>query len=113
MAPRFSAAIVYGLLLTASVAAYLAIRSAGAGLTAPPPPTEAPAFGAPASAPIDNLLHVLVALFAVTALARLLGRLCARVGQPRVVGEIVAGIVLGPSVLGRLAPEVATAQTAS
>ncbi len=31
----------------------------------------------------------------------------ARLGQPAVVGEIVAGIIIGPSVLGRLAPGLA------
>src|SRR6185503_6503806 len=86
---------------------YLAIRAAGAGLVAPPPAMGALPFGSVDAAHMDNLLHVLVALLAVTALARLLGRLCARIGQPRVIGEMVAGIVLGPSVLGRLAPEVA------
>lgn len=36
--------------------------------------------------------------------SRLMGRLFARLGQPQVVGEMVAGIVLGPSVFGLLAP---------
>lgn len=36
--------------------------------------------------------------------ARLFGRLFQSIGQPRVVGEMTAGIVLGPSVLGRLFP---------
>jgi Kef-type K+ transport system membrane component KefB len=36
----------------------------------------------------------------------LLGQLAARLRQPKVVGEILAGIVLGPSLLGLLAPGV-------
>ncbi|MGH9103067.1 MAG: cation:proton antiporter [Acidimicrobiales bacterium] len=35
-------------------------------------------------------------------LARLLGGLARRVGQPAVVGELVSGLLLGPSVLGNL-----------
>jgi Kef-type K+ transport system membrane component KefB len=36
------------------------------------------------------------------------GRLAGTVGQPRVVGEIIGGILIGPSVLGRFAPHLAT-----
>src|ERR1041385_7935910 len=38
------------------------------------------------------------------ALALALGRLAARVGMPAVVGELLAGALMGPSVLGHLAP---------
>jgi Kef-type K+ transport system membrane component KefB/nucleotide-binding universal stress UspA family protein len=38
--------------------------------------------------------------------ARMLGQLCRRFGQPAVVGELAAGVLLGPSVLGRVAPDV-------
>jgi Kef-type K+ transport system membrane component KefB len=34
------------------------------------------------------------------------GRLAHKLGQPRVVGEIVAGILIGPSVFGRFAPHL-------
>ena len=49
------------------------------------------------------LTLVQVAIIIVTA--RIAGSLARRVGQPRAVGEILAGLVLGPSVLGMLAPE--------
>ncbi|GAA3465075.1 cation:proton antiporter [Saccharothrix longispora] len=56
-------------------------------------PTElAPAF----------FLAVVVVLFT----CRLVGRLLRAAGQPPVVGEMVAGVVLGPSVLGALLPDV-------
>jgi Kef-type K+ transport system membrane component KefB len=38
----------------------------------------------------------------ITIAASLLGALARRCGQPTVVGQIIAGIVLGPSLLGRL-----------
>lgn len=47
---------------------------------------------------------MLLAVAVVVVAARLLGTVATRVGQPRVVGEIVAGIVLGPSVLGLVWP---------
>lgn len=52
--------------------------------------------------------HVLVffaALLVLLIAARLLGALVQRVGQPAVIGELTAGILLGPSVLGRWWPE--------
>lgn len=52
------------------------------------------------------LLPVLVQLAVIIAAARLFGAVARRVGQPGVVGEIVAGLLLGPSLLGWLFPEV-------
>src|SRR3954447_4703819 len=41
------------------------------------------------------------------ATAHLLGHLFSRLKQPRVIGEILAGVLLGPSVLERVAPHLA------
>ena len=46
----------------------------------------------------------LAQLVVIIAATRLVGGLAARLGQPRVVGEIAAGLLLGPTLLGRLAP---------
>src|SRR5438105_4488361 len=54
----------------------------------------------------NPLEHVLLALAAVILVGRLLGRAFVYMGQPPVIGEVVAGIVLGPSILGRLAPDI-------
>lgn len=43
---------------------------------------------------------VLLDLVIIVIAARLVGGLAVRVGQPRVVGEIVAGVLLGPTLLG-------------
>jgi len=51
------------------------------------------------------LVHVLMALTAVIALGWVLGRLFRWLGQPPVIGEVVAGIALGPSLLGRVSPD--------
>jgi Kef-type K+ transport system membrane component KefB len=52
----------------------------------------------------DLLFHVLLALATVVIAGRVLGMAVARIGQPPVIGEVVAGILLGPSLLGLLWP---------
>jgi K+:H+ antiporter len=47
-----------------------------------------------------------VALLALILVGRLLGEVMNRIGQPSVMGQLLAGILLGPSVLGWLAPDV-------
>lgn len=58
----------------------------------------------------DTLHHplaiLLLQIFSIILIARIFGFLFTRVGQPTVIGEIIAGIVLGPSLLGWLLPEV-------
>lgn len=48
------------------------------------------------------LLQIVVILFAV----RIFGWICQKIGQPSVVGEIIAGVVLGPSLLGLYFPDI-------
>ena len=98
------AATAYGLMIGGLVLLYLWIRSYGETLGAPPASGTA-IFGSAASrANEGDLLHVLLALVVVIATARAMGSIFRSAGQPQVIGEIIAGIVLGPSLLGRLAP---------
>ncbi|HZG89773.1 MAG TPA: cation:proton antiporter [Pseudonocardia sp.] len=46
--------------------------------------------------------YVLLDVAVVVVAARLVGRMFVRIGQPAVIGEIVAGIALGPTLLGAL-----------
>jgi Kef-type K+ transport system membrane component KefB len=50
------------------------------------------------------LLLFLLAVAVLLLLARVLGRLAERLGLPAIVGELLTGMVLGPSLLGHLAP---------
>ena len=50
----------------------------------------------------------LLALGIVVLAARFVGGIALRIGQPRVVGEIVAGVLIGPSALGLLGGPLAT-----
>lgn len=53
------------------------------------------------------MLNTLLMVAAVLAVAGLSGRLAARLRQPPVIGELVAGIALGPSILGAVLPDLA------
>ncbi|MFO0880772.1 MAG: cation:proton antiporter [Gemmataceae bacterium] len=54
----------------------------------------------------DLLLPLLIQLAIIIAVARVFAWLFRRMGQPAVVGEIAAGLVLGPSFLGWVAPQL-------
>jgi len=51
-----------------------------------------------------TLVLLLLQIAVILAVCRLLHELCERIGQPPVIGEIIAGLLLGPSLLGWLAP---------
>ena len=52
----------------------------------------------------DPLSRLFLQLFVVVAVSYVVGWIFTRCGQPAVVGEMMAGVLLGPSVFGFLAP---------
>jgi Kef-type K+ transport system membrane component KefB len=101
-------ALTYMASLGASIGVFFLIRWVGQSLVpAQAPRTEAP-VKPPASEAPGILLHVLLALVVIIVVARILGALFRRLNLPQVMGEVVAGILLGPSFLGWLAPEAAS-----
>lgn len=71
------------------------------------PATALEAWGQSLSHNLDHPLSLLLLQIAVIILcSRLFGFLFGKIGQPTVIGEIIAGIVLGPSLLGWLWPGV-------
>lgn len=60
-----------------------------------------------------NLKHPLALLLAqivtIIFVARFFGWICKKIGQPSVIGEIIAGIALGPSLAGLYLPEFSAA----
>jgi Kef-type K+ transport system membrane component KefB/mannitol/fructose-specific phosphotransferase system IIA component (Ntr-type) len=56
-----------------------------------------------------DLTIIFLALAVMLGAARLLGEIARRLHQPAVLGEILAGLILGPTILGRLLPETQAA----
>jgi Kef-type K+ transport system membrane component KefB/nucleotide-binding universal stress UspA family protein len=99
--------LLYLLLVGGPVVLLLYILGAGGDLT-PGLPGVATAPAAAAKTPYF-LLTLLLQVGVVLIVARAMGELFRRLHQPRVVGEMVAGVLLGPSLLGWLAPGVSAA----
>jgi len=96
----------YSVMIAATAALFFVIRTLGDDLVAPPAgPQETLRSSAAPAAVSHPLLHLLLALGAVIMVGRVLARLFGLLHQPPVIGEVLAGICLGPSLLGRLAPE--------
>jgi Kef-type K+ transport system membrane component KefB len=65
--------------------------------------------GKPPHTDSRSLLSILLLqIIVIIVAARLVGAVFRRIGQPPVMGEMVAGIALGPSVLGLLSPQTMT-----
>lgn len=103
---RESSAVIsfYLLLLIGAVGFFVLIQRYGQTLTAPP---AVAAAAASASKPVtvDVVAHVLATLAAVIALGNVLSLFLKKIHQPAVIGEVIAGILLGPSVLGAISPD--------
>jgi Kef-type K+ transport system membrane component KefB len=62
------------------------------------------AEGSKAGAPSEALF--LIQIITLVVIGRLLGEAMVRIGQPSIMGQIIGGIVLGPSVLGAIWPDM-------
>jgi len=100
--------LVYLTMLAVGVIAFLLIRSVGETLQAPANVANEVAQAERAIPKVDVVFHVLATLAAIVTLGIFFGRVLRYFGQPPVIGEVLAGIVLGPSLLGLLSPELAS-----
>jgi len=98
--------LVYVSLVVSAVVAFIALRGIGSGMHAPSPAEHAVHFGSTTNVtPLEAFVHVLLAVAVIIVAAKLVGAVFKYVRQPPVMGEVVAGLMLGPSVLGRVWPE--------
>lgn len=101
------AALIYAAMVAGAILLFIIIKTVGGFLSAPEQAGPI-RFGSLASeASTSELAHVLLALLIIIVFARFLGTIFNRIHQPAVIGEVIAGIALGPSLLGRFAPAVA------
>ncbi len=100
-------AIAYALFVALPLLGLVGILKAGKTLTAPNWLSGAvPVQPVPGTSPAAlNLFTLVLQIAVILAVCRLTGALFRRIHQPRVVGEMFAGILLGPSLLGWIAPQ--------
>jgi Kef-type K+ transport system membrane component KefB len=99
--------LVYASSVAAGIGIFLLIRHLGNPLVALGEPQARGSAEAVPSA--SNIwMHVLLALVVVLVAARVVGAIFRTLHQPQVMGEVVAGILLGPSFFGWLAPGLAS-----
>jgi Sodium/hydrogen exchanger family/FHA domain len=53
--------------------------------------------------------HIFIQLIIILIVVQVFGYLCQFIGQPRVIGEVLAGLALGPTLLGAVLPRVEAA----
>jgi Kef-type K+ transport system membrane component KefB len=66
-----------------------------------------PTAGDDSGGPEHPILLLITQLVVIILASRVMGWLVTLIGQPRVVGEMIAGLMLGPSLLGWLLPDIA------
>lgn len=106
-AVRLGRNLAYPALIGGAVAALLWTLHLGAALRAPHLDDAAAAAAAASSSTalgVFRLSIFLAQLVVVILVSRALGCVMRRMGQPQVVGEMIGGLLLGPSVFGLVAP---------
>jgi len=51
-------------------------------------------------------ISILIYVLLIIAFAKMMGEIVTRFNQPSIVGELLAGIVLGPFLLGEIIPQL-------
>ncbi len=94
-------AFTYCALVGLPLAVLLIVLAKGTGAPASQIAGHPPEWALPSLALLAAQISVIILV------SRVVGSLAAITGQPRVIGEVVAGILLGPSLLGWAAPGIA------
>ena len=100
--------VIYSVIIGGALLVLLGLLRLGKGMTAPAAESGGTEID---HGPVDThevFWKLLLAIAVVILVARLVGAAFRRIGQPQVVGEIVAGVILGPTLLGALWPGAST-----
>ena len=93
--------VLYAGLAGAAAGVFFVIRAIGERLQAPAGVAALPLGGEVGP---SALFRALLVLTVIIVTARLVGAVFRAIGQPAVIGEVIGGILLGPSFLGVIAP---------
>lgn len=52
------------------------------------------------------IFRALLVLILIIGSSRIMGTVCIKIGQPRIIGEMLAGVFLGPTLLGQFFPHI-------
>src|SRR5262245_189319 len=96
----------YVLLVALPLLALVGVVRFGSGLTAPAAAEALRESAARATTSPLDLAQLVLQICVILGASRLTGMLFKKIHQPQVIGEMVAGILLGPSLLGWVAPEL-------
>jgi Kef-type K+ transport system membrane component KefB/nucleotide-binding universal stress UspA family protein len=108
-ASRTKTLVFYGVTIVAAVVLVKILLVAGAHAHAPRAASGSAAAGGKAPTTEHFMWRLLLASAVIIVVSRLVGGLFRWINQPQVVGEIVAGVMLGPSLLGSVWPHAAHA----
>lgn len=115
-------ALLYVLILLLVIPVIVWLLNVGAALPVPPGPVPVPVaaavsehtsavqamLGEMATHSAKPLGRLFLQLLVIIAGSRVAGLIATKLGQPAVIGEMTAGILLGPSLFGLVAPDVFT-----
>ena len=103
--PSLRLPLLYALMIAGSALAFLGIRHVGMTSFTAAPAAAPSAAAEPAGPHLGDVFHLLLALATVMAVGRVLANFLYLLHQPPVIGEVIAGILLGPSLLGWAWPQ--------
>ncbi len=93
---------IYATITAAAAIVIIVVMQYGAQLF----PLSSNSTPIPPKAEDHTFVHVLLAIITILVFTQLLGRVLRYIHQPAVIGEMIGGILIGPSLLGRFFPEV-------
>lgn len=97
--------LFYFCVLALGIATVFVVLQVGSRINGGPQTSITPAGSKAIISQVDVVLHVLITMATVMLLGVFFSMLFSRLGQPPVIGEVVAGLALGPSLLGAISPE--------